>query len=52
MLEAFKPGTAPPDSYSVIGYDGADEPRRRSACRRKPTARSAAAGCISGQFPI
>ena len=20
ILEAFKPGTAPPDSYSVIGY--------------------------------
>jgi penicillin-binding protein 1A len=24
LIEAFKPGTAPPDSYSVIGYDGAD----------------------------
>jgi penicillin-binding protein 1A len=22
LLEAFKPGTAPPDSYSVIGYEG------------------------------
>jgi len=22
ILEAFKPGTAPPDSYSVIGFDG------------------------------
>jgi penicillin-binding protein 1A len=22
ILEAFKPGTAPPDSYSVIGYSG------------------------------
>jgi penicillin-binding protein 1A len=21
ILEAFKPGTAPPDSYSVIGYN-------------------------------
>ncbi|MCX7298504.1 MAG: hypothetical protein NTU64_16945, partial [Hyphomicrobiales bacterium] len=21
ILEAFKPGTAPPDSYSVIGFD-------------------------------
>ena len=20
ILEAFKPGTAPPDSYSVVGY--------------------------------
>ncbi len=31
ILEAFKPGTAPPDSYSVVGYgDGADPeaPRR------------------------
>jgi penicillin-binding protein 1A len=24
ILEAFKPGTAPPDSYSVVGYGGAD----------------------------
>src|SRR5213075_2738908 len=24
LLEAFKPGTAPPDSYSVIGYEGSD----------------------------
>jgi penicillin-binding protein 1A len=25
LLEAFKPGTAPPDSYSVVGYqDGGD----------------------------
>src|ERR1043165_3973264 len=24
LLEAFKPGTAPPDSYSVIGYEGGD----------------------------
>ena len=24
LLEAFKPGTAPPDSYSVIGYEGAE----------------------------
>ena len=22
LLEAFKPGTSPPDSYSVLGYDG------------------------------
>jgi penicillin-binding protein 1A len=24
LLEAFKPGTAPPDSYSIIGYEGGD----------------------------
>ncbi|MDI4663618.1 penicillin-binding protein 1A [Xanthobacter autotrophicus] len=24
ILEAFKPGTAPPDSYSVVGYTGTD----------------------------
>jgi penicillin-binding protein 1A len=24
ILEAFKPGTAPPDSYSVIGTDSAN----------------------------
>ena len=27
ILEAFKPGTAPPDSYSVIGYGGDQEGR-------------------------
>jgi len=28
ILEAFKPGTAPPDSYSVIGYsDQQQEPQ-------------------------
>jgi penicillin-binding protein 1A len=24
LLEAFKPGTAPPDSYSIIGYTDSD----------------------------
>ena len=27
LLEAFKPGTAPPDSYSIIGYEGGGDPR-------------------------
>ena len=53
ILEAFKPGTAPPDSYSVVGY-GSDDPgcRRRpqpyGACRPTPTApcAPAPAGCI------
>ena len=26
ILEAFKPGTAPPDNYSVIGYSNDNEP--------------------------
>jgi penicillin-binding protein 1A len=26
ILEAFKPGTAPPDSVSIIGMSGADGP--------------------------
>jgi penicillin-binding protein 1A len=26
ILEAFKPGTAPPDGYSVVGYGGSDGP--------------------------
>ena len=26
VLEAFKPGTAPPDSYSVVGYDADSRP--------------------------
>ena len=29
ILEAFKPGTAPPDSYSVIGYDTVSRRSRR-----------------------
>jgi len=44
LLEAFKPGTSPPDSYSIIGggYDGADNrPAQVSpdADRMVPTAR-------------
>jgi len=42
LLEAFKPGTAPPDSYSVIGYqDGEGRPVSVSpdADRVVPTAR-------------
>ena len=34
LLEAFKPGTAPPDSYSVIGYQEGDRPL---ATRSRPT---------------
>ena len=30
LLEAFKPGTAPPDSYSVIGYGEGGEARSNS----------------------
>ncbi len=44
ILEAFKPGTAPPDDYSVVGYgdaDGADRSQpaavlRQRAARRRP----------------
>jgi len=43
LLEAFKPGTSPPDSYSVIGYEGADNRPPASvspdADRVVPTAR-------------
>src|SRR5436305_4415429 len=43
LLEAFKPGTSPPDSYSVIGYEGGADPRGMSvspdADRTVPTAR-------------
>ena len=51
LLEAFKPGTAPPDSYAIIGYEDPNNPnpqpnRRSSRCRRTRTARSSAAtGC-------
>ena len=49
ILEAFKPGTAPPDNYSVIGVADADEPLAQP-CRRTPTATScvpAPADCTS-----
>src|SRR5689334_2000641 len=43
LLEAFKPGTSPPDSYSVIGYEGGDNRQPASvspdADRVVPTAR-------------
>ena len=42
LLEAFKPGTAPPDSYSVIGYEGEGRPTYSvspDADRVVPTAR-------------
>ena len=46
ILEAFKPGTAPPDGYSVVGGDRSGWPAA-DAFRPKPTARSGtAAGCI------
>ena len=42
ILEAFKPGTAPPDNYSVIGTE-ATAAAARWRCRPMPTARSAPA---------
>ena len=38
ILEAFKPGTAPPDTYSVIGVADADGAAPAIASRRTPTA--------------
>ena len=36
ILEAFKPGTGPPDTYSVIGYTDANgNPVRRSGKQRR-----------------
>lgn len=35
ILEAFKPGTAPPDSYSVVGY-GNDQQQQEPAPGRSP----------------
>ena len=45
ILEAFKPGTAPPDNYAIIGGTAR---RQCAASRPKPNARCAAgpAGCI------
>jgi penicillin-binding protein 1A len=40
ILEAFKPGTAPPDSYAVIGYgDGAMPSEDRYPAPQQPEAR-------------
>ncbi len=52
ILEAFKPGTAPPDNYSVIGV--AEPTAARSRSRRMPTAASCArvpVGFISDAGP-
>jgi penicillin-binding protein 1A len=35
ILEAFKPGTAPPDNYSVVGY-GNDQQQQEQAPGRSP----------------
>ena len=35
ILEAFKPGTAPPDNYSVVGY-GNDQQQQEPAPGRGP----------------
>ena len=35
ILEAFKPGTAPPDSYSVVGY-GNDQQQQEQGSGRGP----------------
>ena len=41
IIEAFKPGTGPADTFSVIGMDGyMDRPRKSSRPRRRPTRRS------------
>ena len=47
ILEAFKPGTAPPDSYSVIGYGDQDpngQPMTDSRLMPLPTIRSGTGG--------
>ena len=36
ILEAFKPGTAPPDSYSVIGDNSGGSRARRPPHLRTP----------------
>ena len=33
ILEAFKPGTAPPDNYSVVGYG--NDPQQQSSARTR-----------------
>jgi penicillin-binding protein 1A len=41
LLEAFKPGTAPPDSYSIIGYQGGEGDGRAIPATISPEADSA-----------
>ena len=52
ILEAFKPGTAPPDNYSVIGAETASGARCRS--RPMPSVRCAPApaACIEAGTTI
>ena len=41
ILEAFKPGTAPPDNYSIMGVADADGRTLAACCRRGSAACSA-----------
>ena len=36
ILEAFKPGTAPPDSYSVVGYGNGEQQQEPAPGRGRP----------------
>ena len=50
ILEAFKPGTAPPDNYSVIGVTDAGRPSARGVARGRSRACAPAAGCTERTF--
>ena len=58
ILEAFKPGTAPPDNYSVIGVtaDGSaastPDPEQRPAPDARPRRAASARGCTEPQLAI
>ena len=48
ILEAFKPGTAPPDNYAVIGVADADGRQVFSSSNRRPTPIEACSGSGTG----
>jgi len=50
ILEAFKPGTAPPDNYAVIGYDGGTDQRTFGAPGVSPDADRAVRSGTGGLY--
>ena len=48
IIEAFKPGTAPPDSYAVIGDSGSSRPARNDSAGSAPADADRAVGSGTG----
>lgn len=48
IMEAFKPGTAPPDKYSVIGFEGGSFPSVAKATKKRKVSPAAQRAVIGG----